>query len=47
MIDFTKIEAGETLTFKNCTYNGQPMTEQSFINGTVKIDGDFTGKIAF
>ena len=47
MIDFTKIEAGETLTFKNCTYNGQPMTEESFINGTVKIDGDFTGKIAF
>ena len=47
MIDFEEIEAGETLTFKNCTYNGQPMTEESFINGTVKIDGDFTGKIAF
>ena len=47
MIDFEEIEAGETLTFKNCTYNGQPMTEESFINGTVKIDGDFTDKIAF
>ena len=47
MIDFEEIEAGETLTFKNCTYNGQPMTKESFINGTVKIDGDFTGKIAF
>ena len=47
MIDFTEIKDAETLTFKNCTYNGQPMTEQSFINGTVKIDGDFTGKIAF
>ena len=47
MIDFEEIEAGETLTFKNCTYNGQLMTEASFINGTVKIDGDFTGKIAF
>lgn len=47
MIDFEEIKDGETLTFKNCTYNGQPMTEESFINGTVKIDGDFTGKIAF
>ncbi len=47
MIDFEEIQAGEVLTFKNCTYNGQPMTEESFINGTVKIDGDFTGKIAF
>lgn len=47
MIDFTEIKDAETLTFKSCTYNGQPMTEESFINGTVKIDGDFTGKIAF
>ena len=47
MIDFTEITDAETLTFKNCTYNGQPMTKESFINGTVKIDGDFTGKIAF
>ena len=45
MIDFTSLNG--VITFDNCTYNGQPMTEDSFINGTVKIDGDFTGKIAF
>ena len=45
MIDFTSLTG--VITFKNCTYDGVAMTEESFVNGTVKIDGDFTGKIAF
>ena len=45
-IDFTKIEAGETLTFDNCTYNGELLTAENFAS-LVNIDGDCTGKIAF
>ena len=46
MIDFTKIEAGETLTFDNCTYIGELLTAENFAS-LVNIDGDCTGKIAF
>ena len=46
MIDFTKIEAGETLTFKNCKYNGEVLTAANFAS-LVNIDGDCTDKIAF
>ena len=45
MIDFTSLTG--KITFVDCTYDGVAMTEESFVNGTVKIDGDFTGKIAF
>ena len=43
-IDFTALSG--VLTFKNCKYNGEVLTEENFAS-LVNIDGDFTGKIAF
>lgn len=44
MIDFTKLTG--VITLKNCTYNGTVLTAENFAH-IVKIDGDYTGKIAF
>ena len=47
MIDFTKIEEGETMTFMNCRYNGVTLDAKNFGEAVKVIDGDFTNKIAF
>lgn len=44
MIDFTKLTG--VITLKNCTYNDTVLTAENFAH-IVKIDGDYTGKIAF
>ena len=44
MIDFTSLNG--VITFKNCTYNDVVLTAENFAS-VAKIDGDFTGKVAF
>ena len=44
-IDFTSLSSG-VITFVNCKYNGTVLTAENFAH-IVKIDGDYTGKIAF
>lgn len=44
MIDFTSLTG--VITLKNCTYNGVVLTAENFAS-VAKIDGDFTGKVAF
>lgn len=44
MIDFTSLNG--VITLKNCTYNGVVLTAENFAS-VAKIDGDFTGKVAF
>lgn len=43
-IDFTALTG--VLTFDNCTYAGEVITEDNFAT-LVQVDGDYTGKIAF
>ncbi len=43
-IDFTALTG--VLTFDNCTYDGEVITEANFAT-LVQVDGDYTGKIAF
>lgn len=43
-IDFTALTG--VLTFDNCTYDGEVITEDNFAT-LVQVDGDYTGKIAF
>ncbi len=47
MIDFSEIQAGEVITFKNCTYNGVKLTAANFGTAVKVIDGEYAGKIKF